>query len=268
MKLGYIDYLNTYPLYWKMFQDGPPSGVQLVPGEPAALNAMMRKGALDLSPVSAACLPDIQDSVYLLPDVCLAAHGDVRSVLMLSHRPIESLQGCMIGLSTASETSVVLLKYLLEHIYGVKPTYIPCPSAAAATQELDARLVIGNDALVADEGGYPYVYDLGRLWSEKMGLPVVFAVFAVRREVVEKQMDQVRAVRHAFAESLQAARADKDSFFVQAARANPGFDVELSAYFESLKYDFTDRFKSALRIYYDAASDVGLLPKMGEILFV
>ncbi len=270
MRLGYIDYLNTYPLYWRMFADSTmPAGVDLIADKPGALNRMMRAGELDISPVSVACLPDIQSDVHLLSEFCLGAHGDVRSVLLLSHYPIDKLDGRRIGLTTASETSVVLLRYLLEQCHGLSPSYSPYENATNGTaSSTDAIRLIGHDSLVAHANGYNYVYDLARLWYERTGLPMVFAVFVVRRDALAQHSETIGNLRRLFGESLNAARADKPGFITRAEEAYPGVQADLVAYFEAMKYDFTDHFKASLSTYLEAAQTSRLLPPIKELSFV
>jgi len=114
MRLGYINYLNCYPYYYHMFEKQPLPGVEIIPAYPSTLNAMMSTGELDMSPISAAAYADLEDEAVLLPDFCLSSLGYVHSVILASLAPIEDLGGKRIGLSSASKTSVVLLKILLQ----------------------------------------------------------------------------------------------------------------------------------------------------------
>jgi chorismate dehydratase len=270
MRVGYIDYLNTYPLYWKLF-DHPENfkDVDIVSGTPKTLNHMVRKGALDLSPVSVACLPEIQDDVHVLSDYCLGANGAVRSVLLLSDRPIEQLDDALIGLTSASETSIVLLRYLVEVRYGIRPRYIDSDQNKSDKNEAPAAiLLIGNEALSVNRGPYSYVYDLADLWFEQMHVPFVFAVFVVRRDVVESLPHLISKIRRGYADSLFSARSDKASFVLRAAQAYPFVETDLQAYFESMKYDFTDVFKAGLQCYFEEAAKAGLLRPVKELSYV
>ncbi|MCK5801810.1 MAG: menaquinone biosynthesis protein [Lentisphaeria bacterium] len=267
MRLGYIDYLNTYPLYWRMFaREALPPGVEVARGKPAELNALMRAGHLDLTPISAACLPDIQDQVYVLPDFCLAATGNVRSVLLVSRLPIEQLDGRKVGLSTASETSAVLLKYLLRQCYEVNPGFVPHPPSPTL-QDVDAALVIGNDALQVGEEEYPYTYDLGRLWQERTGLPVVFAVFVVRRDFADAHPEKARGIEDQFRASLAEIRDNRQRFLADAESAYPGVAADPVDYFRVLKYDFSDAFKTSLDTYFELVGKAGLLKPVPKIPF-
>ncbi len=179
MKLGYIDYLNCFPFYSRLFER-PVAGVEIVPGYPSELNELMRRGELDMSPISTAAYADVQSEVVILPDYCLASVGYVRSVILISKHPIENLGSKRVGLTNASQTSTALLKALLTKFYGVTPIYEPC-APKPDLDDLDAALIIGNEALLPEKTATPYVYDLGDLWLRKTGFPVVFAVFAVRK---------------------------------------------------------------------------------------
>jgi chorismate dehydratase len=95
----------------------------VVPRYPGELNILMKEGSLDMSPISAGAYPEMQDSVVLLPDFCLSSIGYVRSVVLQSKLPIEDLDMKKIGLTSASKTSMVLLKILLEKYYH-KPDYV------------------------------------------------------------------------------------------------------------------------------------------------
>lgn len=271
MRVGYIDYLNTYPLYWQIFDHASEyADMEIVAQTPGVLNRMMRAGELDLSPVSVACLPEIQADVHVLSDHCLGANGAVRSVLLLSQFPMEQLDGRVIGLTTASETSVVLLRYLLEQCYRLHPRYEPHIGEATGAQASapDGVLLIGNEALSTDTGRYRYVYDLAELWRKQMGMPFVFAVFVVRRDVMQCWPGAVLRLRQVHARSLADARKDKPSFLQRAAQAYPHVKTDLAAYFESMKYDFTDAFRGGLARYFEVARQSGLLGEMRELSYV
>ncbi len=185
MKLGHIDYLNCYPFYYHTFEKAPLKGVRIHSDYPSRLNRMLTQGQLDMSPISSASCGDIAEKVLVLPDFCLSSVGYVGSVILISKVPIEDLNGKNVGLTTASHTSVVLLKVLLKEYYKQEPVFIrtePRPTL----RNIDAALVIGNDAMVKPPGQTSYTYDLGDLWLRKTGYPVVFAVFAVREKIITR----------------------------------------------------------------------------------
>lgn len=267
MNLGYINFANTYPLYHHMMEIRPLPGLDIVSRYPAELNALMASGGLDMSPISAATYADLQDDVVLLPEICLACQGVVKSVMLVSNRPLPELDGARIGLSSASHTSVILLKILMEKQAGIRPNYVPSPPRPDL-REMDAALVIGNEALEAETFQAPFVYDLGELWQRMTGQPVVFALIAVQRDFAGRHPGKVAAVRNSYRQSLDWARARRQEFLAATARHYPDLKTDLDAYFRVLKYDFSDPLKTALSLYFSLAAEQGLIPPVRNLNFL
>ena len=99
-------------------------------------------------------------------------------------------------------------------------------------EEAEATLLIGDAALKsAFEDPTPH-HDLGRLWLERTGLPMVFAVWAAPDEPLpglsELEDALVASVRLARAEPEQLAHESSERYGYPA-----GF---LARYFEKLRY--------------------------------
>ena len=95
-------------------------------------------------------------------------------------------RGKSVCINTSSRTSVRLARVILERRYAAEFESVShAPDLEAMLRAADAALVIGDPALRIDPARLPYfVYDLGAEWVEMTGLPMVFAVWAGRREVV------------------------------------------------------------------------------------
>lgn len=268
MKLGYIDYLNCYPFYYHMFEKEPLPGVEVVPAYPSALNRMLAAGELDMSPISSAAYAGMQDDTLVLPDFCLSSVGYVRSVILVSNLPVEELDGKTVGLSSASQTSVVLLKLLLSRYFRVRPRYVestPIPDLRA----LDAALVIGNEAMFDTAEPPAHTYDIGKLWLEKTGHPVVFAIFAARKSALSGMGETVERVTESYRRSLRCLETDRADLIAKAAARNPKINPGyIDGYYRLLKFDFIEPYKNALRFYYDAAAGEGLLAPVPAINFL
>lgn len=266
MRLGYIDYLNCWPFYYHMFEKKHIKGINVIPGHPSELNRMMREKALDLSPVSSATYADIQNDVLLLPDFCLSSVGYVGSVILCSNYPIEDLNNKKVGLSGASHTSRVLLKILLEKFYCIEPYYLQ----AGLRPDLnghDAALIIGNDAMRGCISKAPFRYDLGELWLEKTGFPVVFAVFAVRKNVIRENPPELREVIKSYKASLQCLVQEKEKVITKAEQKYPDISYDINGYYDKLQFEFTDNLKDALKYYFSAAEELNLLNKVESLNF-
>ena len=266
MQVGYIDYLNCYPFYYHMFEKESLKDITVVPGLPSELNRMMREKKLDLSPVSSATYADIKDEVLLLPEFCLSSVGYVGSVILCSNHPIDDLNNKKIGLSGASHTSRVLLKILLEKFYGIEPYYLQAGPRPDLTHH-DAALLIGNDAMMDVNNQVPFKYDLGELWLQKTGYPVVFAVFAVRNDAIKNNLPELMAVINSYRSSLRCLLHEKESVMIKARQKYPNISYDVNGYYDTLQFEFTDNLKNALKYYLSVAEELSLLNKVESLNF-
>lgn len=267
MKLGHIDYLNCYPFYYHAFEKEPLQRISIHSDYPSELNRMLAHNELDLSPVSSATCANIAEEVLVLPEFCLSSIGYVGSVILISKVPIEDLSGKKVGLTTASHTSVVLLKVLLKKYYKQEPVYIhadPRPSL----KNMDAALIIGNDAMVRVQEPASYTYDLGDLWFRKTGFPVVFAVFAVRRNVLVKYEGEIESVISSYHKSLKCLKEEKDKIIRKAKERYPDIVYDIDDYYDLLEFNFTDDLKKALMFYYSIAGEMGLIKKVERLKYL
>jgi chorismate dehydratase len=267
MKLGYIDYLNCYPFYYHQFEKEKLEDVEIVPGYPSDLNRMMMAGELDLSPISSATCARLDRKIRLLPDFCLSSVGYIGSVVLRSKVPIEELDGKTVGITRASHTSAVLLRILMERYFQIRPTYIetmPSPDPNG----LDAALLIGNEAMKVSSKPVAYSYDLGELWLRKTGFPVVFAVFAVREEVIQKKMEQIRAVVRSYRTSLQYLTDQREQVIAGARKRYPDIIYDIGSYYSLFRFDFSVVLKEALEFYLRTAAELGFLQEIESIRYL
>jgi chorismate dehydratase len=267
LKLGYIDYLNCYPFYYHMFEKEPVPGVSVFPGYPSDLNRLMKSGGLHMSPVSAATCCDMSDEIHVLPHISLSSVGYVRSVILVSKCPIDSLHGKVVGLTSASHTSVVLLKIILNAYFQVDPVYVNSPPMTSL-EGMDAALLIGNEAMIYQpEPGY-HVYDLGELWLEKTGFPVVFAVFTIRRDAVSPHREAIFRVIDSYDRSIRCLETEKEALIAKAALKYPAIPYSIETYYTLLQFNFTERLKQALSLYHEKGAALGLLKPVNPLSFL
>src|ERR687892_325639 len=168
--------------------------VEEVVGVPTELNRALLEGEVDVAPISSIEYARNADRLRLLPRLCVSSEGAVDSIQLVSRMPLELVR--TIAVTPESATSVVLTKVLL-------------PEAAHVPfgEEADAKLLIGDAALKsAFEDPTPH-YDLGRLWLERTGLPMVFAVWAAPEPV----SPELSELEEALVASVRAARADPET---------------------------------------------------------
>lgn len=134
----------------------------------------------------------------------IASHGAVRSILLVSSQPFSEIRTLAADIS--SRTSVALARVILARRYGAAPRILPlAPDLHGMLSAADAALIIGDPALRVDiDALHDHVLDLGAAWNEMTGLPMVFAVWAGRKEVVTPEAEAV------FHESFAFGRAHLD----------------------------------------------------------
>jgi chorismate dehydratase len=190
----------------------------------------------------------------------------VGSVILLSKTPIEKLDKKRVGLTSASHTSIVLLKVLLKKYFQVEPEYVAA-SPEPDLRDLDATLVIGNEAMLERNDSGTYVYDLGELWMEKTGYPVVFAVFVVQKEAVQKYPLRTRRIIASYRKSLACLASEREELIRKARRKYPTIHYDIEAYCRVLKFEFEAYLKEAAMFYYRVAGELGLIPQVEEIVY-
>ena len=251
-QIGHIQYINTYPLYYTLMKERETLPFNLISDIPARLNEMMRKGELDASFISSFEYAAAADQYLIQPDICLASTGYVNSVLLISNRDIEDLDGADIGLSNASATSSNLIRILLNKFYGFSNTfhYIPYQEQFQVSLENhDAILIIGDEALQFTDNGSYKKYDIGQLWTEKTGYPIVFALLAISTRSA-KTCKKIIDLLMAKINESQTIFKEQPEVIAQFARTHSDLSINYLDYFSNLTYTFTDELKEALLYYY------------------
>src|SRR5690348_163190 len=165
VRLGRISYVNMAPVFYRLDAE-----VEEVQGVPTDLNARLLAGDLDIAPISSIEWARNADRLRILPRLCVGSEGAVDSIQLVSRKPLEQVR--TVAVTPESATSVVLTKVLLP-----EAEHVPLG------EEADAKMLIGDAALQsAFEDPTPH-HDLGRMWLERTGLPMVFAVFAAPEPV-------------------------------------------------------------------------------------
>ena len=246
IRLGRISYVNMAPVFFRVDAD-----VREVQGVPTELNRRLLAGELDAAPISSIEYARNADRLRLLPRLCVASEGAVDSIQLVSRRPLEQVR--LIAVTPESATSVVLTKVLLP-----EAEHVPLG------EEADARLLIGDAALKsAFEDPTPH-YDLGRLWLERTGLPMVFAVWACPEPVCAGLPE----LETALVDSVRRARAEPETLAHEASERYGYPAGFLARYFEKLRYRFGPRERAGLMTFLELARDVGELDEVPELRFV
>jgi chorismate dehydratase len=246
LRLGRISYVNMAPVFYRVEAE-----VEEVGGVPTVLNRMLVDGELDTAPISSIEYARHADRLRLLPRLCVASEGAVDSIQLVSRVPLERVR--TVAVTPESATSVALTKVLL-----------PDADQVPLGEPAEAKLLIGDAALKsAFEDPTPH-HDLGKLWLERTGLPMVFAVWACPEPTAPGLVE----LEDALVDSVRLARSEPENLAYEASERYgypPGF---LARYFEKLRYRFGPRERAGLYTFLELARDAGLLDTVPELRFV
>ena len=176
-RIGSVHYLNAAPLTRDLAGD-------VIFTTPAQLAEMLRRDELDAALVS---ITEVlhHDRYDILDGIAIASLGEVYSVLLAHKKPLAEVRE--VFCDTASLTSVNLLKVLLAE-RGLKPEFKPLENYAAAAGK-DFVLLIGDRAIEFQRAPHTHeIFDLGHAWTEMTSLPFVYAVWALRRGIENREL--------------------------------------------------------------------------------
>ncbi|HST26518.1 MAG TPA: menaquinone biosynthesis protein [Gaiellaceae bacterium] len=246
IRLGRISYVNMAPVFYRLDAE-----VEEVQGVPTDLNRRLVAGEIDLAPISSIEYARHADTLRILPRLCVSSEGAVDSIQLVSRTPLERVR--TVAVTPESATSVVLTKVLLP-----EAEHVPLG------EEADAKLLIGDAALKsAFEDPTPH-HDLGRLWLERTGLPMVFAVWAAPDPPVPGTTE----LEDALVESVRLARAEPEQLAFEASERYGYPAGFLARYFEKLRYRFGPRERAGLYTFLEMAHEAGELDRVPELRFV
>jgi chorismate dehydratase len=246
IRLGRISYVNMAPVFFGL--DAP---VEEVVGVPTELNNLLLEGGVDLAPISSIAYARNADELRLLPRLCVSSEGAIDSIQLVSRTPPERVRS--IAVTPESATSVVLARVLF-----------PDAEQVPLDEEAEATLLIGDAALrSAFEDPAPH-YDLGRLWTERTALPMVFAVWACPDPVPAG----VAELEDALVASVRLARTEPERLAYEAG-VRYGYPAGfLARYFDKLRYSFGPRERAGLHMFFELAREVGELDEIPQLRFV
>ena len=229
IRIGAVSFLNTHPLVHGL---RTCSDYTLSTDVPSTLAEKLRLGEID-----AGLIPIVEYlrgvGETLLPGICIASDGPVRTVKLYSR--VHPSQLTDVAVDSGSRSSVALLRILLAERYEVTPDFhIHRADLPAMLRSHEAALLVGDSAFT--ESGAPFIWDLGQGWKELTNLPFVYAVWTLRAGVDAQRVGQW--LGQAMENGLQHLDA-----IARSAAGTAGLDADsILRYFrESLRYTLGER---------------------------
>ena len=287
LRISIVEFLNTAPLVWS-FTDGPLAGkYDLSFTVPSQCAEALRRGDADI-----AIIPSIEyqriDNLIALPGMAIAAKREVRSLLVVAKKPIETAK--RIALDTSSRSTAALVRLLAAEKWRIQPEFVDAaPDATAMLKQADAALVIGDPALrislmmdalsgKASAGekccqGDPeempvqgfetlYVYDVVHQWRQMTGKPCALAIWAGRREAITPEVlaDFLASKQY----GLERVREISEAASIKLDLPPRALERYLT---ENINFDLDEENLAGLRLFFDKAAHAELIPRARPVEF-
>ncbi len=261
LRIGRIAYANLFPIFYTLEKEFDCSAYEFIDGVPSAVNRMISAGEIDISPSSSIEYLRNSDRYLLIENHSISSRGPVRSIFLFSKRPVETLGGLTVLVTSQSETSVALLRIILNKFYGQECLFTSTSAPIGEVMRSNvAYLLIGDDAL-AEARKWPelHIYDLGDLWYKHTGLPFTFALWIMRKGCCAGEPDLLEKFRS----DLDASKAIALKNLGRIAAASPlkGLlsEEELVAYWQGISYDYNEEHKKGFDLFRRYALQLGLV---------
>ncbi len=262
IRLGDIQFLNSWPVTYALRKGIVPAPVQLISSTPADLNRRLLIGELDASAVSVMMYLRHQDELVPVPGLCIRSDSDVHSVLVVSRQPLTTLKGRTIGVSNQGATTPVLLKILAARKQlkiNFETTDLRYPEIL---EEYPAALLIGDEALEASQSdsGLQW-WDLGEAWNEWTDQPMVYALWVIRRQLAEERPSSVEDLRMALELSCSWGKEHQNELIAGMRKIFPFEANFLRKYLQAISYGMDRIAWEGLVRFAKEAEAIGELPK-------
>jgi len=236
--------------------------INRVYGYPSEINQLLRKGNIDIAPISSAEYLENFSKYLIIPDLSISGINKVLSVAIFSNVPIKDIK--RIHLSTQSKTSRLLTKVILKKFFNLSIEYLDLKDLSEIKKD-DAVLLIGDDAIRYMKS-FKYYYDLSEIWYKETNLPFVFALWCVNRSIFDEKKGEV-------VDFHQLILKSKNKFLknpkIYLDKIDLGVEREfLMKYFQSLDYSLSEDHEASLKLFNKLLLDIGLFQNMTKLKFI
>lgn len=262
-----VRYLNTTPLVWGFLHGGQQDVFNLRFSLPSECADAVRSSDADIGLVPVVALARQHDLV-VIPGHAIASRGPVRSILLVSKKPMQEITS--FAADEGSRTSTILAQILLARQFGLRPRVRPYPPKLDDMLELaDAALIIGDPALRIDPDGREWrgqplhVYDLGAAWVEMTGLPMVYAVWAVKKLVADPALTDI------FAASAEYGRQHIEQIIeVESKQRDLPLELVRRYLTQHIRFDLGEEERRSLETFLRLGYELGLVERPRDVRYL
>ena len=259
-------------MYWALTRDLVDTrghDFEQVLGDIQTLNQWARAGRLEVTAISLAAYPFVQEDYALLPHG--ASIGSGYGPVVVAREPLarEELAGLEIAVPGALTTAFLALRLVLGEFRYSELPFDEIPEEVAAGRA-EAGLLIHEGQLTFEDYGLVKVLDLGEWWLLETGLPLPLGVNVVRRDLGDDVLGDVSAVLR---EAIQCGLDHRAEALESALEFGRGIDAAVadrfvSMYVNELTQDYGDEGRKAVTELLRRGEALGAFPAPVHLDFV
>jgi 5,8-dihydroxy-2-naphthoate synthase len=232
------------------------------------LNQWARAGRLEVSAISLAAYPFVQDDYALLPHGASIGSGYGPVVVACDPLSVDELRELELVIPGAMTTAFLTLRLVLGDFAYRELPFEQIPDEVASGRAV-AGLLIHEGQLTFSELGLVKVLDLGEWWLLETGLPLPLGVVVARRDVGRRLADLAEVL----AESIQCSLDHRAEALEYALEFGRGIDAAVAErfvamYVNELTQDYGQEGRKAVAELLRRGESIGAFPAPVQVDFV
>jgi 5,8-dihydroxy-2-naphthoate synthase len=259
-------------MYWALTRDLVDTRgheFEQVLGDIQTLNQWARAGRLEVTALSLAAYPFVQEDYALLPHG--ASIGAGYGPVVVARQPLSQadLRDREIVVPGSMTTAFLALRLVLGDFSYRELPFDEIPEEVASGRA-EVGLLIHEGQLTFQDYGLVQVLDLGEWWLLETGLPLPLGVNVIRRDLGADVMGDVSAVLH---EAIQCGLDHRAEALEYALEFGRGIDAAVAdrfvaMYVNELTQDYGDEGRKAVTELLRRGEALGAFPDPVRIDFV
>lgn len=227
-----------------------------------SLNLDAQNGIFEVSAISFAAYPDLEDSYALMP--CGASMGRKYGPMVVAARDmtISDLSDVKLAIPGRQTTAFLALRLVEKNLNVVE---LPFDQILGAVRNgtVDAGLIIHEGQLTYGELGLTRIIDLGEWWHEQTGLPLPLGGNIIRKDL---GADLINKSTRMLQDSIRYALSNREEALAYALQFARGLKKEeadkfVGMYVNDLTIDYGEEGKKALLQLFKMSYENGLISK-------
>jgi 5,8-dihydroxy-2-naphthoate synthase len=259
-------------MYWALTTDLVDTRgheFEQVLGDIQTLNQWARAGRLEVTAISLAAYPFVQDDYALLPHGASIGSGYGPVVVARRSFDLERLRELEIVVPGTLTTSFLVLRLVLGDFTYRELPFDEIPEEVASGRA-EAGLLIHEGQLTFEDYGLQKILDLGEWWLLETGLPLPLGVNVARRDLGGDVLGDVSSVLR---DAIQCGLDNRAEALDYALEFGRGIDAAVadrfvSMYVNELTQDYGNEGRKAVTELLQRGEALGAFPERVRIDWV